>query len=763
MSNPTKRTTERQVYDSGLLSSFTDAELKHITTSGANKPILEKTTWVEPVYVKNEAGRITGVSGYTIRFPNGTPGIKDGKPTYETMDYLIANAKKLNISDEELGVMIRERHGISTVYSDPASLGTEFRYGGGRLDFAKNKILKNYAYNQTAARKIVKEINNESLNVGSLVEQGILEQKEATKTKKNKITQEYGPTDFLKPEKTQILFDTRTGTRYNPFKKIAEIYQNESGGNDQSIAAIAKEVDHLASGYITRDPKDGSRVSVSGEISGGMALYSISVVPPDVDEGSSIVGVVKDNLKVVKIGAQAITWSAILGEGAIAVKLLPKESMLAHAIHGWMDFVEGPANSHGHHNPLANRLIAVKSLYGLLVGIKEGSAVSAAYGFAYPHVINLAIHKLGPKLAAALGGLGFRGVTSAGATLALDFLWLTWDLGKEVKAAIDAYNAKQEEINKLREAAIKNGWHVGTFIESNGTIALPAKIFYYNPTTGKFQKPIGTITVGGKTYDVPPDNTTPIEIPPIGYDKDGKPIFPSSQNINPDYIPRTPTGKPIINRSPLQSITPRGQFKFRPIQKDKLSNVVRTDDGNVYTALLNDNGTPTGYYQQVSVYGDAKEGVYASSINNIYAEQKQQNYLDNLLTYRATVDQKTNPASGPVLNSNGMPLEDPSVAKSREIDKERSLINALVNYDRWWVTESTMGDSNVSINTIPEPIESTGGEGGIMDSTLMPPELLAQTREDGDYYINSSHNTFRIYKGNAVIVNKRYQPYNRFG
>lgn len=759
MSNPIKRTTARQVYDSGLLSSFTDAELKHITTSGANKPILEKTTWVEPVYAKNEAGIITGVSGYTIRFPNGTPGIKEGKPTYETMDYLIANAEKLNISDQELGVMIRERHGISTVYRDPASLNN-FSYGGGSLDFTKSAVLKNYAYNQTAARKIVKEINNESLNVASLVEQGILEQKEATKTGKNKITQEYGPTDFLKPEKTQILFDTRTGTQYNPFKKIAEIYQKESGGNDQSIAAIAKEVDHLASGYVTRDQKDGSRVSVSGEISGGATSYSISVVPPDAGEGSSIVGVVKDGLKLVKIGAQAFTWCSILGEGAVAVKLLPKESMLAHAIHTWMGLVEGPS-SHGHHNPYANRLIAVKSLYGLLKGIKEGSAVSTAYEFVKPHVINFVIHKLGPKLAAALGEFGFRNVTSAGATLALDFLWLTWDLADTVKAAIDAYNAKQEEINKLREAAIKNGWHVGTFIESNGTIALPAKIFYYNPATGKFQKPIGTVTVGGKTYDVPPDNTTPIEIPPIGYDKDGKPIFPSSQNINPDYIPRTPTGKPIINRPPLQSITPRGQFKFRPIQKDNLSQVFRTDDGAVYTALLNDNGTPTGYYQRISVYGDAKEGVYASSINNMFIEQKQQNYLDNLLAYRASVDGR-GISAGPILTSNGNPPNTPGDIQ-KQIDAELDFIRAIVNYDAWWVTMSGLGNSNVSINTIPEPVESTGGEGGIMDSTLMPKELLAQTRADGDYYINSSHNTFRIYKGNAVIVNKRHQPYNRFG
>lgn len=771
MSNPIKRTTARQVYNSGLLSSFTDSELKHITTSGANKPILQETAWVTPTYSKNEAGINTGITGYTIRFPNGTPGIKNGKPTDETMDYLIANAEKLNISEQELGVMIRERHGISTAYRDPTSLlPNSFSYGGGSLDF-QTGILKNYAYNQTAARKIIKETNQQTLNVSSLIEQGILEQKEATKTEKNEITGEYGPKDSLNPEKINILYHTQAGKYYNPWEGVVKIYQQESGGNDASIEAIKKEVDHIGSGYITRDPKDGKRINENGEISGAMPLYAIATVaPPDGGDGTSIVGVVKDGTKVLKITGQAFTWSAILGEAAIAGKLLPKESMLAHAIHRWMGVVEGPTNSHGHHNPHANLLIAVKSVYGLLKGIKEGSVTTTVVEAGLPYLANFVIHEAGPRLAEALVRSGFRSVTSAGAILALDFIWLTWDLGGIIKDAIEAYKKGEEERQKLKETALKNGWDVGTFIASNGKIALPVKIFYWNPSTGRYEKPKGTININGKTIEVPPDNTVPVGIPPIGYDKDRNPIYPSPQNINPNQVPRRPDGKPHINRPPLsnppQSPNLRDQFKFRPIQKDNLSSVFRTDDGTVYTAILNDDGTPSGYYQGVSVHGDAKEAVYASSINNAYSEQKQQNYLDNLLTYRVSVEGRSI-AAGPVLTSNGNPPTSPDDIQ-KQIDKELEFIRAVINYDAWWVTMSGMGNANVSINMIPEPAESsdeinTGGGGAIIDSSAMPRELAVQTRADGDYYINSSHNTFRIYKGNAIVVNKDYQPYNRFG
>lgn len=822
---PIRPNFQRDVYNAGLLSSFTDGELNYIQSrqsgallTGNPTEFLDKS--------RNSSGLISAtrdnsgnVTGY--RISSIIPDLSDEIPSDKTMNSIFKNTKKnsvtgnitanikgtdgktYNLDDADLQMLIRAKHGLYATDEQGKPTIKFFNTGD------RTESFQQYVSDQIISRQILEITNKSTEDTNDLINRGIIAP--ASGIIQNKpyfpgepietgtpVGGDAGGTRGIAfifvwkdPEKNRrnrsVVYDDGSST------KIADIIKRHCGDKEGNIDEVCKnrlgkEVDHLASGKLTRNTNDNrTRVDENGNVSGGptsiIARSTISkalISNPGPIENTLVGEDIKTATKY------ASKWGSKLGQvsllNGIAVETAQSlvgngDGLYSRLSTSARHFFEG-----NHHNMLTNVLLWLKSLYKFLSGIDDGTAL---IGAAEPWGIALAIHgvaKVVGNVAVRLSIATTAAPVTAGTSVVLEAAWLITDLyafGEDLrKAAID--KKKQEEREKnLRNDALRNGWDVEAYVKSNGQLIVPVYTFKIDPKTGKIQELDSPISGFRRT---PKEQFDTYRIAPIDYekDKDGNllrdnngeliPVYPTDipKEAAPVETQKTIQYNPAVD--PSQSPSIRRKFAppgmFTPETQDNLK--TKIPGMSILIPDLDQSGNPTGFYKGTPIHDSNTDMGYTLLIANQNARDKQQNYLDNLLSYRSSIVDR-NPSAGPVLTSNGNPPTKPDDVQ-KQIRAELDFIRALDNYERWWVTMSGMGNSNEATNTIPDDygnsesnIDRGGGGGAIMDSSTMPPELLSQTKNDGDYYITQAFQTFRIFEGNVVIINSPFMPRERYG
>lgn len=559
----TPRKTFTDVYDSAVLSSFSDKELSFIdkvqsANEVINPNVIGDFKFTTPVYDSN--GNITDFS------VSGLPGVdSNGKPTEETTNWLIekiddftltnprATSIKLpngnEISMSEATTIIRARHGMASAEKvGPSGSPANYFSWGSRTsptNFSSSKF-REYTKSQIVARKCTVEINRMTDEFEELKKRGVL----ISTMEETLITTPSGNKQSVGVNEVYVYApgQPNSGKTYDFSTPLMKILENEgvSPGTPEATL-VGKEVDHLVSGFKTRTADGGTRVDSNGNVTGGPTSDAARTIIPVVDESTGDVKKDKDGNIVytvtnwvgsTKKGASGIVFSGIIAhQFHHAISHLPIigrplgafADFLSHAEH----WIVGNEPLGGNRLPIGNKLIWLKMAYGLLQ-VAKGTA-DAYNNPLTPAVIHAMIHFLTKRLE----GAGARAAFGFGWGNLLEIIWIggefTWTFA--IKPSIDAEaerRERNERNNRLWQEALSLNCFPPRYVESGGTACIRCE------STVKWD-PILQKKIPYVSYD--PKNSGILL--PIGVERDKKtgeiiyekdPTDPSGLRKIPKYI-----------------------------------------------------------------------------------------------------------------------------------------------------------------------------------------------------------------------------------
>lgn len=791
----------RQFNEKAGLSSFTDRELRYAKLSAGSLTGLDVTSnsigsfkHAKPTY--DSRGNITSFS-----LPTTFPGVtSDGKPTEATIDYILKNlgdnekniAGGSSISDpsrkeitlpngekmsfSEVDAIVRSKHDLA-FYEKPSS-GEVWK---NPTDF-RNQESRDYINNNSDARKLIRVCNEISREKQKLINSGRLIKTE--EEVKNEAGQTVGTAEVYIWQAGEQL----EGQAYLESEKIfAAMDEIGIGPNSEKVDPvranlIGAEFDQMISGYLTRDPKDGSRIDSKGKIAGADTLDFTKMAIPTGEKNSdgSWLYVGKNILGYAKKGGQGVIVSAVTAasiSSLIANKFPQLTStsgfrvfdLFAHKLHHAEEAIAG-SQLGGESLPLRNKLIWVKSLYGAIAMVQGKETI---YNNPItPWAIHALIH-YGAKVAARLFPSLFAAAGSGGAATALELVWIFSEWGYNIydeywgepeRKKIEA----EEKKKKLEQEAIRKKCLIARYVQSGGLACIKCEpILKYNILTGESEliTPLELNSTTKLPIGVERNSDGTIKYDPEKGFLVPKYIYPPSQKP-------VPPGKREGTGGPGDRPTDVGRNFYGPPDKSNQNPLGETLITQTYTNPV------TGQEEKIAFaivsHNQSKENEYNSYIVANFIGAKNADYMQNLMVVRTT----SNPDGGTIASTNAGPIysaaspapqlsniSTAAVASSAlaELEAIRKRDRSVQAKDKaWqsllWAGGSTDGGGNGVNGGGSVPPSGTPQDSG--PETMGSPEPMITK---GTFMLDMGFDILYVVNGVGTIISKSNRPTIQYG